>query len=142
MDYSKWQKYEGGASTFFAQAAKAEADVGAMLAAYREMPGVKVMQDTVMYNIDTDIPLPPVRIAGAVDTSKYPVGRMAYLAVKPTLLLRAVEPLPGLWMCEARENEDGPRVSTADLGYPLFTSKDGALAFSGDVCAAWWRLHA
>lgn len=97
-------------------------------------------QREFLYHIDMNMPLPPVtRRVGKAPELGMPYGQQR---VKPTLLLRAVEPLPGLWMCEARENEDGPRVSTADLGYPLFTSKDGALAFSGDVCAAWWRRYA
>lgn len=97
------------------------------------------------YGVEDGMPVPPKK-----SVLGYSFGPQPFLKaygrqrerVKPTLLLRAVEPLPGLWMCEARENEDGPRVSTADLGYPLFTSKDGALAFSGDVCAAWWRRYA
>lgn len=91
--------------------------------------------------IDTNLPLPPVRIAGAVDTDAY-ANAFRRQRVKPTLLVRAFEGPTGLWLCEARNDEEGPRVNTADLGFPPFTSKNDALAFSGDVCAAWWRKHA
>lgn len=85
--------------------------------------------------IESNIPLPR--------TQAYVESVGGSFVVKPprTLLCRIAEPLPGRFMAEARADAEGPRVSTADLGMPLFVSREDAKLFMPDVCAQFWRRY-
>lgn len=91
-----------------------------------------------MLTLENDVPLPPARIAGAVDTAKY--AEAMHPAAKSSLVVTILECGP-VFVLQARGPLNHVVQFTNERGVVGFASREDAKLFMPDVCAQYWRRY-
>lgn len=145
MDYDRYTKQGGKAFVADARAVleqtrRGEEGAKALLAKFRETPGVKVLQDTVMFDLEDDVPLPAPK--GAVTGRVVmPHGFSEMVPRFKSLLVVTILECGPVFVLQARGPRNHVVQFTNERGVVGFASREDAKLFMPDVCAQYWRRY-